>query len=248
MNSPDPDKTPEDPAVPPPAVPPPEAPPSEVPEASCSESVPSDPALSEPEFETLLERFAEGDESALVELIEKEGPGIQRRLEARIPAGLRRRVGASDIVQHTMVDLMGLQDRFDNRGLPAFRKLLRNMADLSLAQAIRRERAKKRDIIRECAPPPGFALESGISDPVDRVPADQTSPSGVLSREESAEAMRSAFSQLDSADQEIIRWIDYEDIGYSEAAERLGLNLKAVQKRHSRAIGRLREQIRRAEN
>lgn len=201
----------------------------------------------EVELDTLLARFANGDESALEELIDQEGPRILRRLEGKIPAGMRRRVGASDILQHTMVDLLSVQERFENRGLAAFRKLLSNMADLSLAQAIRRERAKKRDIIRECAPPPGFGTESRVIDPVDRVPADQTSPSRVLSREEAAESMRRAFAQLEPADQEIIRWIDYEDLGYEEAARRLDLNLKAVQKRHSRAIGRLRESMRRAD-
>ena len=100
----------------------------------------------------LLRRFADGDESALEHLIEVEGARLLPYIERRLPAFLRRRVGASDILQNTVVDLLDVRERFEDRGVPAFRKMLNVMADLAIARAIERERAQKRDVGKDRGP------------------------------------------------------------------------------------------------
>ena len=49
--------------------------------------------------ETLLSRFARGEDRALGMLIQRETPRILRRARARMKGRIRRRLGASDILQ-----------------------------------------------------------------------------------------------------------------------------------------------------
>lgn len=199
----------------------------------------------DPESERLLARFADGDESALRDLVDREGGGVLRHIEARMPAHLKKRFGASDIVQQTIIDLVSLQKRFDNRGVPAFRGLLRTMAERNLASAAARERALKRDVIRETTPPPGFTDDSLPPSPIEAVPAEKSTPSKALLRSESVESVQRALLELSEQDREIIRLIDDVEIGYEAAATELGITAEAARRRHSRAIARLRELTRR---
>ena len=191
------------------------------------------------EWQALLSRFEGGSDSALVELIEQEGPRILRRIERALPAKLQPRVGASDIFQQTLMDLAQAQARFDNRGAAAFRKLMNTMVEARIAQSLRRERAQKRDVLREVEPPPGF----GEQPPIERVSADQPAPSQIVRGQEAANALRVALERLAEKDREILQMIDYDEISFAEAAERLGINVKAVHKRHSRALERLRSKL-----
>lgn len=188
------------------------------------------------QWRTLLSRFGHGSDSALAELVEQEGPRLLKRIENALPAKLQARVGASDIFQQTLMDLAQMQDRFDNRGAAAFRKLVNTMVESRIAQTLRRERAQKRDVLREVQPPPGFGAES----PIDRISSPAPAPSKIVQGQEAADAMRAALTQLPEADREILQLIDYEELSYADAAARLGIELKAVHKRHSRALQRLR--------
>ena len=190
----------------------------------------------------LLSAFAEGDDSALGKLVENESPRLLKRIEARIPEHLRRRVGASDILQLTVVDLISVRQRFENQGVPAFRKMLARMADLTLARALQREHAKKRDLARERRPPPGFVAESR-PDTLAGLEGQKSTPSKEFVRQESAAVMKRGFARLSPQDQEIIRLVDYEEVEWDRVTEILGINRKAAQKRHSRAIARLRELV-----
>ena len=202
------------------------------------------------EWSELISRFGHGHDSALGELIEREAPRLLRKIEAALPDPLRARVGASDILQQTLIDLMRVQDRFDNRGTAAFRSMMQTMAEARIARAIRRERALKRDILREVGPPKGFGEDGArvAPGPVsgwERVPGDAETPSGVVGAAESADRLRDALKELSEDDRTIIRLIDYDDVGYVRAAEQLGIEVKAAQKRHSRAMARLKSLLER---
>ena len=212
------------------------------------------PAVPTPsvEWNALLSRFGHGSDSALAELVGREAPRLLRRLDQQIPARLRARVGASDIFQQTLIDLLRVQDRFDNRGAAAFRAMMDTMAEQRLARAIRRERAQKRDVLREVEPPEGFGAGGGGGADGARAaraaPAalggDTATPSKIVRGKESAEKLEAALALLSEADREVIALLDYDEVPAAEAAERLGIAVKALHKRHSRAIARLRELLR----
>lgn len=196
--------------------------------------------------EELLVRFADGDDSALGELIEREAPRILRRVDARLPRQLKRRVGASDILQLTAVDLLSVRKRFRNQGVPAFRNMVLTIANLNVAKTIEREGAQKRDVRREKAKRHNATESQG--DTVDRVIGSrQQTPSEILQQKEKADALKNCFAALKPADQEVIQLIDYEEVGYEAVASRLGISREAARQRHHRAIQNLRNLMKDAE-
>lgn len=188
----------------------------------------------------LLRRFAEGDDAALERLVVKEGERLLPYIERRLPAWLRRRVGASDILQNTIVDLLDVREQFEDRGIPAFRRLLNVMAELALARAVERERAQKRDVARDKGPGT-LAGGTGSQDGLARLPGAGPSPSAEVRRREDRERLASAIRSLPTEDREILQLVDYDQLAYEEIARRLGITAAAARKRHSRAVARLRE-------
>lgn len=188
----------------------------------------------------LLHRFVGGDDSALAELVERESPRLLRRIRERLPSGLRRRVGESDILQLTAIDLLAIRDRFEDRGLPAFRRLLDTIADINIARAVEREGAAKRNFRAERSPVRTPDSLSSPPDPLDGIPGSVSSPSAPLRREERAARLEACLAELGDADREAIRLIDGVELSYEEAARSLGISPDTLRRRHSRAIARLR--------
>ena len=212
--------------------------------------MPSSPADPPPPVEEqrsveLLSRFARGDDEALGELVDRETPRILRRLRARMPRDLKARMGASDILQLTAADLVKLRGRFENLGVPAFRELVAKIADRTMAQAIKRERAEKRTPAKEAR---GNAADSGdaAGDPFERLgAADSATPSRIHGQSETVQKLQACIARLSEPDRAVLRMLDYEELSCAEAAERLGISVSAVQQRHSRAVARLGQLMRR---
>ncbi|MGE3166803.1 MAG: RNA polymerase sigma factor [Planctomycetota bacterium] len=217
--------------------------PADVSAGADAAAIPHGPGPDSLQWGALLSRFGHGSDSALAELVDREAPRVLRRIAAAIPGHLRARVGASDIFQQTLMDLVRVQQRFDNRGPAAFRKLMDTMAEARVARAIRRERAVKRDVLREIRPQPRPGASSERPD-LDALSGSAATPSQVVGSRESADRLQRALAQLPAADREILDLIDYQEVGFEEAAVRLHLNVKAAQKRHSRALQRLRTLLR----
>lgn len=191
--------------------------------------------MEEDDFKFLLDRYSRGDRSALGDLVEREEEGLRRWLAKKMPAQLLRRVGISDIIQQTSIELLTIQKRFENRGIGSFRKLLRGIAAKMLANTIDREYARKRSLSRHDQPRPPS---------VSSLPSPAKTPSQILAGKETAAAVRDCYSRLSDPDREILRLVDYEGIAYDEIARDLGISPVAVRKRYSRASARLRELFR----
>lgn len=193
------------------------------------------------ESRDLLSRFASGDDSALGTLIQREAPRIVDRMRARLPGELRARMGGSDILQLTAVELVRMRERFANQGVGAFRQLVATLADQALARAVEREGAQKRSPAREVQPP---AQRSGESRAPGPEPIDTRTPSREAASSEAVERLQACLDELPEADRAILRMVDYEELGFEEASGRLGISIPAAHKRHGRALARLRELMR----
>jgi RNA polymerase sigma factor (sigma-70 family) len=185
----------------------------------------------------LLERFEEGEDRALGELIRRETPRVLRRLRGRMPGGLRRRFGESDILQLTAEDLFRLRGRFENHGEAAFRELFQMIASRNLCNTIDKEMADKRSPKRERH---AGATETGAPGLAERAAIDSRSPSRLLAREELVRRLQDCYGRLGEEDREIIDLVDHQGLGCSEAARLLKIAPATARKRHSRAIDRLR--------
>ncbi|MCA8961601.1 MAG: sigma-70 family RNA polymerase sigma factor [Planctomycetes bacterium] len=182
----------------------------------------------------LLTRFARGEGEALERLFRSEEPGLRRHLGARIPRGMERRWGVSDILQQTVIELIEMRDRFEVRGGPAFRGLVTRVAERALARAVRRERAAKRDIGRHASVAGSMAQWVYSPGP---------SPSGISMRREDLDALRASFDRLPCGDRLLLRMIDAEGRDYTEVAQALGITEAAARQRRHRALNRLRDLV-----
>lgn len=203
-----------------------------------------DDAGADGESVALLSRFARGDDSALGRLVEEEAPWLLARMRKRLPAHLQQRVGASDIVQATAIDLIAVRDRFENRGVHAFRKMLARIADLNLAKVLEREHAQKRDAARDRR---GLQLGAAESARLfTMIAAEQTTPSEVMMRAERVQLLEQCYRFLSQPDQQILRCVDFDGMEYSAVAQQLGVGVDTARRRHSRAVQRLRRLVERA--
>jgi RNA polymerase sigma factor (sigma-70 family) len=203
--------------------------------------LPADPGgPKSPDFAHLIARICQGDRAALEQLVQVETPRLMRRVTRRIPAALRRRIGASDIVQMTLAELAVKQDQLEDRGIAAFRRLVVDIADAHLARACARERAQRRDPKREQRPRRESSASASGAGGWSHIAGSVATPSKQLAASEDVARIMAVFPRLSPEDQQIIRWIDYEELEYADVAARLGLSVKTAQKRHSRAIAALR--------
>jgi len=193
----------------------------------------------------LLSGFARGDDEALGELFRRETPRILHRLRARMPRSISPRLGASDVLQLTAADLIRMRGHFENMGMPAFREMVAMIADRTLAQALKRERAQRRAPEMEVDGPASDGdgathaareLHGGV---------ETRTPSAIHGKNEALRRIQRCIARLPAQDREVMQLLDYEELSCAEAAERLGTTVAAVHKRHSRAIARLRQLMRR---
>ncbi|MEX2318084.1 MAG: sigma-70 family RNA polymerase sigma factor [Pirellulales bacterium] len=104
----------------------------------------SDP--NRPHLEELLRRSAAGDAAAREELLALYRPYLRLVAGRRLPKMIRKRVDASDLVQHTLLDAVrGLPD-FRGQTEPEFTAWIMKLLERNLLQGIRNHTLGKRDI------------------------------------------------------------------------------------------------------
>ena len=198
----------------------------------------SQPSLDSESVE-LLNRYANGDDSAIGRLIDNHADKMKRYVANKIPRDLKRRFDASDIYQQMSIELFRIRERYQNQGSAAFSAMLRTMTDYLLQRAVEKERTQKRDPKRE-RNLQGYE-RSDLGDPLDALDAEVSSASVLLSRKERRAQLADAFLKLSEQDRELIIAVDYRGQTYAELAMKLDASAEALRKRHSRAVSRLRE-------
>lgn len=209
---------------------------------------PTDPKATPPsskdeQARELLAAFAGGSDKALGRLLEGEKNWLLRRIRSRLPRGVERRVGGSDILQLTAINVMAARDRFSDQGLPAFRRFVATVADRVLADELKRESAQKRNWERQVHRPAEASTPG--ADPLEQIAALQTSPSEVVMRQEHLGLIKECFRKLGTLDRTIIRMIDYEQASYEDTSRVLDISQEAARQRHHRAVARLRNMVQR---
>lgn len=197
---------------------------------------------SDQDLSSIIERYSQGDDSALGELIERESAQLGKWLDGRMPQRIQRRHGVSDIIQQTAIKLFALKPRFENRGTGPFRKLLRLIASRVLANTIARERTQRRDSRAAGGAPENVKAEHTPR----RSRPDDDTPSAQMMLAERIAGMKRCFADLPEADREVIRLVDHEGLAYPAVAAAIGVSNEAARKRHSRAVANLRQLMKRA--
>lgn len=183
----------------------------------------------------LLQRWHEGDQAALGELVELHLPWLRSHVERRLGAFLRERADPADYLQDIVVEFLRDGPRFQVRDGEQFRRLLACVAENTLRDRNDWYRAKRRDLGRN-APLPSesvLALDPGF--------AVHSTPSRVAAGAEMREWVRLSIELLLPEDRRIILARDYDDRSFVDIGAELGMTAAAVRMRWVRAVGRLAE-------
>jgi len=183
----------------------------------------------------LLEQAHAGDPEAVEQLFEHHRPYLRQLIEARLDAGLRQRVDASDVVQETQSEAAGKLKEFLEAQPVPFHLWLRQIARNRLLKARGRHiEAAKRAAVREVQLPERSSLQLAK-----QLIAGGSTPSQHVSKKELVQCVRQALARLQEADREILLMRNFEQLSFAEIGYILEIDPAAARKRHGRALLRL---------
>lgn len=177
----------------------------------------------------------------LAAMFEACRPRLARMLEARMDPAMRSRLGASDVLQETWLEVQErVDDWVDDPSMPFF-LWVRFLAAQRL-QKLRRFHVgtKKRDARRQVADGPA-GPEATTACLVDRLVATGASPSGVAALGELRQRLVDVLDGMDATDREVLVLRHFEEMSNAEVAKTLMIEPDAASKRYLRALARLKE-------
>ncbi|MGE0759077.1 MAG: sigma-70 family RNA polymerase sigma factor [Pirellulaceae bacterium] len=152
---------------------------------------------------------------------------------------LAGKVDVSGVVQHTLLEALEQQQAWQSLDEAATNAWIRRTFARNLVDAVRRVRAKVRDVTRE------QSLEAGLEQSASRLnewlAADQPSPSQNAMREEGALRLASALAQLPPDQREAIELHHLQALTLAEVGERMARTKGAIAALVFRGTKRLRE-------
>jgi RNA polymerase sigma-70 factor (ECF subfamily) len=191
------------------------------------------------ETQSLLLQADSGDRQAFEELFARHRDALRRAVELRLDAKLRARVDPSDVVQETQLEaFQRLPDYLERRPMP-FRLWLRKTAYERLLKVQRQHlKTAKRAAGREvCLPEESSLLLA------EQLLAAGPTPSQQVAKRELARRIRSAMSELPTAQREVLLMRNFEGLSYQEVAYILDIDAAAARKRYGRALLQLRHRL-----
>ena len=189
----------------------------------------------------------------LLEAVRADRPGARERLFARhreylrqvirlgLPASLRPRIDASDIMQEAQLEAVRRLPDFLETQPIAFHVWLRRIAHDRLVIARRHHfDADRRAASREIPLPDRSSLQLA-----ERLLAAGSSPSQHCAQEELARYVREGLAQLPESDRAVLLMRTFERLAYDDIAYVLQIDPAAARQRHGRALRRLGRILRR---
>jgi RNA polymerase sigma-70 factor (ECF subfamily) len=194
----------------------------------------------EPEVERLREAGPEG-ERALAEVLERHRRRLLKMVHLRMDPRLRARLGASDVVQETFVEVARrLPAYLADPRMPFFLWLRLLTAERLVSAHRRHVLAARRDARRERAL---GALEPTSEAMADQVASPGTTPTEGAARAETRARVLEALEAMDPDDRRVLALRHFEELSNVETARELGIEESAASKRYVRALARLRDAL-----
>lgn len=188
---------------------------------------------------TLFSEASQGDEGAVLALLERFAPDLQLYVARHAGELVRRQESASDLAQSVCREaLESLRSgRFRYQGEGPFRQWLYRAAVMKLLNRHRHWNAERRD------PRRATPLAAGGDDSLEPArapePADSATPSLDAVWSEELERFQAAFAQLSERHQEVVRLHHVDGLSHAEIAARLETSEANSRMLLSRALGRL---------
>lgn len=201
-----------------------------------------DPAA---EPDDLRRRLAKGEVAALGELFALHHARLLQFIRFRLDPRLHARIDADDVLQESYIDCEKRIGSFDYDKATTAYVWIRMVVGQTMTDLHRRHvEAKARGVGREAKLRPPAAGSSAVMSQF--FVARLTSPSGAAIREEMEQLVERTLDEMDPIDREVLVLRHFEEVGNAEAAAILGLPESTASSRYLRALGKLREVLRRA--
>ena len=194
-------------------------------------------------IDELVTRAADGDQSAVNQLMDLHRTRLRRMIAVRLSPHIAPRVAPSDIVQEAMMEATDRLKEYADVRAVAFYPWLRRIAWQRLQKAHRFHLdTGRRSVEREDRMDAQIADDSLI-DLAKQLAGKMTTPSEHAMLKELKQGVREALDALAANDREVLILRYLEQLSLQEVAEVVEVSVEAVKKRHARALHRLQAHL-----
>jgi len=185
-------------------------------------------------FRELLDAARNGCDESVSELITKSRDYLLLIANADLEVDLHRKVGASDVVQETLIKARNELDAFRGESWAEFVGWLRVILKNDIRQVRRSfSGTAKRELNRE----------QSLTPSQDAASFDKT-PSVQMMADEQTMALNAAMQELPKRYYEVIRMRNWEQMKFDDIGDKLDCSGEAARKLWSRAIFALQKELR----
>lgn len=186
--------------------------------------------LQVPETTQLLQRWRDGDASAVGEILAIHASWVRHEVRKRLSPELRAKVTSEDVVQEAMLDFLNNGPRFVPANTAQLRALLLRIVMHALCDQGNWFRAARRAMSAETA----ISSSTELAEPS---PNGQPDERAMAVERESR--LRLALELLTERDRRLLLWREWEALSFAEIGARLGMDAEAARGAERRAVGRL---------
>jgi RNA polymerase sigma-70 factor (ECF subfamily) len=192
----------------------------------------------------LIQRAADGDETAQNQLFSAHRDRLQRMIRLRMDRRIQGRIDSSDILQEAYIDVFRNLSRYIEAPSGSFFIWLRNVVGLKLAEVHRRHIAtEKRDARRDVSIYRGALPAVNSVSLAARLLGQLTSPSQGVVKTEMRVRLQEVLDAMDDVDREVIALRHFEQLNSQEVADVLGMSKSGASSRYIRALKRLKGEL-----
>lgn len=195
----------------------------------------NEPAADYHSFDYLLEAARGGDREALNRLISECREYLLLVANQEMDTALQAKLGASDLVQHTLAEMSNHLNQFRGSTREEFLAWLRRVLSNDLHDARRRfKHSQSRDVSRE------RGLDNAAGEPRPLIDPWAT-PSSQAILDEQAEMLQAALDKLPETHRQVIQLRNWLQLSFPEIGEQMGLSSDAARKTWYRAVLKLQD-------
>jgi RNA polymerase sigma-70 factor (ECF subfamily) len=189
-----------------------------------------------------LQEAGKDRDRVLGRIFEDHRGRLQRMVRLRMDPTLRARVGASDVLQETYVEITSRVAAYLEDPRMPFFLWLRFLTAQKLVDLYRHHvGTQKRDPRRQVRIDRAGFPQASSAVMAQHLVGGLPSPSGGALQDELRTEVNDALDQMDRKDREVLVMRHFEELSNAETAQELGIAPSAASKRYLRALQRLRK-------
>ncbi|MEZ6072936.1 MAG: sigma-70 family RNA polymerase sigma factor [Pirellulales bacterium] len=185
------------------------------------------------DWSQLLASARDGDSRAMGDVCERLHEYLLLTAERGLASDLRSKMGASDIVQQSLLDAQNDINRFKGASEAEFRAWLVRIIEHNLIDAARRFRhTQRRNLARE------VSLDQQINSA--EIAGKQKTASSIIRRAEIDDELLAAIARLSTARRRVVELRQRDGLSFVQISSEMGISEAAARKQWARALVDLR--------